>query len=261
MEKTFTITHNNQKISLATKHRDSSSDTTIIFLHGLGCAKECFDQAFEAGALKEFALFTFDFPGYGRSDKPDDFSYPMEDQAAITLKLIEQLAPKKIVLVAHSMGGTIGLLVARQLDNLVDFINVEGNLVAQDAGSVSRRTAEQAETDFIAHGFDEFVAGLENSDRKDFIAWAEWYKQSSRKAIYWSSKSLVEWSDSGKLMNYFNDLPHKAFIYGDEESKDYLLGQFKDVKTYCIPESGHFMMLDDAEKFYTVIRDSILLVR
>ncbi len=255
---TLSVTHRNLNLSIAAKRRNNpQSDTTLVFLHGLGCAKECFDKAFEADTLKEFSLLTFDFPGYEESSKPDGFSYSMEDQAEVALSVIKQLETKKTVLVAHSMGGTIGLLAAQQLDNLVGFVNVEGNLVAEDAGIISRRTADQPESEFLAHGFDNFLAGLKNAGRSDFSAWAEWYEKSDRRAVYRSSQSLVEWSDSGKLMSYFNELPHKAFIYGDEESKDYLLRQFRDVKTHCIPNSGHFMMLDDPEKFYEAIGEFI----
>jgi len=249
---------NDHSFSLATKIRfQPESETTIVFLHGLGCAKESFDAAFSSESLKKFSILTFDFLGFGESDKPDDFSYSLEDQAAITVGLIKQLSPNKVVLVAHSMGGTIGLLVAQQLDNLVDFINVEGNLVSQDSGIVSRQTAEQGEAAFIENGFDAFLKGLVDSGRKDFAAWAKWYENSSRIAVYRSSKSLVEWSDSGKLMDIFNTLPNKLYIYGDEESKDYLLDQFKGVQSSCIPESGHFMMLDKPEVFYSVISEYV----
>lgn len=255
-QETKKVQYDGREFSLATKS-SWLSDEWLVFLHGIGCAKECFDGVFDTGLAQRFSILTFDFVGFGASDKPEDFGYTLQDHAAITKLLIEQLDPKKVTLIAHSMGGTIGNLLAGQLENLTSFINLEGNLISEDAGIVSRRTAEQTEAAFVQAGFDQFLEKLKASDDQSYRTWADWYAQSSKVAVHRSGSSLVEWSDSGKLLDLFNKLPRKAFIHGDETDVTHVLAQLKDADIFSVSNSGHFMMLDNPKEFYAALSNYV----
>lgn len=255
-EESIQVEHGGKTFSVATKYKPNGNEW-LVFMHGIGCAKESFDAVFQDKLAERYSVLTFDFIGHGGSDKPADFSYRLEDHAAIANQLIKQFDPKSVAVVAHSMGGTIGLLLVQELDNLKTFINVEGNLISEDAGIVSRQTAEQAEADFVTNGYNDFLARLRSSDEPAFRVWANWYEKSSPVAIHRSGTSLVEWSDSGKLMPAFNGLSEKAFIYGDRTDVSLLLPQFQDVDVYAIPNSAHFMMLDNPTAFYDAIRSHL----
>lgn len=250
------VVYKGRTFSIAT-HQSHASSHWLVFLHGLGCAKESFDDVFKTKLAKQFSILTFDFVGFGASDKPEGFDYTLEDQAQLTLSLIAQFNPDQVTLIGHSMGGAIGTLVARELDSLSGFINVEGNLVAQDSGIVSRRTAEQSEAVFEASGFDAFLKMLESSKEKSFHEWAGWYAASSKSALHRSSHSLVGWSDSGELLEYFNGLHNKAFIHGDRTDISHLTDRFTDVDVFSVPHSGHFMMLDNPDEFYDSIESFV----
>lgn len=254
--KNIQIQYNNQKLNISIKKR-LNSEHLILFLHGITCAKESYYAAFETASLDSYSLCTLDFLGFGESDKPADFSYSMQDQAAVVRQIIDTLAPAKISIVAHSVGGAIGVLVARDLPNLVHFINVEGNLVADDCGLITRGTATQSVKEYEQHGFNNFLKILTTSDRKDFHQWAEWYRRASPYATHETARSVVEWSDSGKLLEIFNNLPNKSYLYGDEEPKDYLLPKFKDVDVRYLPGLKHFMMVEDPKTFFATIADII----
>ncbi|MGB4758551.1 MAG: alpha/beta hydrolase [Candidatus Saccharimonadales bacterium] len=256
-EENLQIKYADKNLLIATKYKRNTNDW-IVFLHGLGCAKESFDGVFTDELAQEYSILTFDFVGFGKSDKPDNFSYRLEDHAEIARCVIEQVAPGPVIIVAHSMGGTIGLLLAQGLKNLVSFVNVEGNLLPEDAGIVSRQTAEQDESVFVQEGFDKFLVGLQNSSDTAFRAWATSYKNSSPIALHRSGTSLVEWSDSGKLLSYFNGLNKKAFVHGDRTDVSLLSPQLLDVDIYSIPDGGHFMMLDNPAAFYAAIRNHLL---
>ena len=246
------VEYEGEVFSLAVKYVEVS-DNWLVFMHGIGCAKECFDYVFQTELTKHFSILTFDFLGFGDSDKPDTFRYSLEQHAAITKKLIEQFHPTKVSLIAHSMGGTIAVLLAQQLDNLTSLINLEGNLGSSDSGIVSRWTAKQAESVFVEQGFNEFLGKLRGSEDKSFRTWADWYAKSSRLAIHRSGTSLVEWSDSGRLMSLFNQIPRKAYIHGDKTGISHIQPQFKNVEQISISDSGHFMMLDNPEEFYAAL--------
>lgn len=243
-------------LSIATTYRQTSGHL-ITFLHGLGCARTCFDSAFAAPELTGYSLLSFDWLGHGDSDKPNDFSYSMADQAAVGMSVLKHFESDKLSLVAHSMGGAIGLLMAPHVRNLDTFISVEGNLVAEDAGIVSRRTASQSPHDFEDHGYADFWQTLEQSGRKDLEAWADWYGQAGKLALHSSAISLVNWSDSGELLDSFNRLPRATYIHGDEEPKDYLLPRLHNANVIAMRNTGHFMMVDDPQGFYQHVAAAI----
>lgn len=247
------VNYRGQPLSVSTKLQPGS-DHLLLFLHGLGCAKESFDGAFTASGLSGFTICTIDFPGFGASSKPGQFSYTLEDHANVALLVVQKLAPAKVSIAAHSMGGAIGLLLAEKLPNLEYFINIEGNLVAEDCGMASRDLAGQSLDEFINHGSAQFLTGLKTSPRPDLQTWARWYQQASPQALHASTRSLVKWSDSGRLLAVFNSLKNKAYIHGDDNNQDPLLPRLEQAKIICISQAGHFMMLDNPNEFYSAIR-------
>ena len=246
------VEHNGLDLTVSLRKR-SGSDHLVLFLPGLGCAKESFDGAFTAPGLAAYSLCAVDFLGCGSSAKPEAFSYRMEDHAAVVRRVVNRLSPKAISIVAHSMGGAIGVLLARELPSLMRFVSVEGNLVAEDCGLASRRMADQPLESFERRGYGEFIRDLRSSDREDFHIWAESYARTTPRAVHASARSLVEWSDSGKLLEIFNDFPNKTYIFGDEEPKDYLLPRFQDVEVRHIAKLGHFMMTEDPPAFFEAV--------
>lgn len=242
----------NQLLSVSTRQRIISDDL-ILFVHGLGCTKESFHKAFESPKLCNYSICSFDLIGFGASDKPKDFSYDLHLQADLLVKVARKLDVNRLHIVGHSMGGAIGILATKQLPNLVSFVNVEGNLISEDAGLVSRQVAEQTEKKFLESGFDKFIESLQKTNESDLLSWAEWSLQSDPQAFYRSACSLVKWSDSGRLFPLFQSINKKAYIHGDKSSYQHLEQYLSNTKRYSISGSGHFMMVNNAEGFYNCI--------
>jgi abhydrolase domain-containing protein 6 len=79
---------------------------TIVLLHGLGhWTQAAWD---ELAPLLDPAVHVvaFDLPGFGRSEKPD-VRYDTAFFAGITESIIDQLAPGKVFVCGHSIGGYI----------------------------------------------------------------------------------------------------------------------------------------------------------
>jgi pimeloyl-ACP methyl ester carboxylesterase len=249
--KTFEIGFQGKHFELAVRHRETD-DELILFLHGLGCTKESFDEAFAAAQLRNSHLLALDFVGYGDSSKPRVFSYTMEDQAHIIHLMLTRIDARKIHIVAHSMGGAIGLLLAENIPGeIASFINIEGNLIAEDCGLVSRKTASMSFEEFSDRVFDKLRA-------KGPRPWREQSVKSDSLAFYRSSVSLVEWSDGEKLLEIFEKLnTPKVYVYGDRNADMKIISRLEETRKISISNSGHFLMNDNPAEFYALVHEVV----
>lgn len=256
--KTFKINYKEKELETSANYKESGKEV-IIFIHGLGCAKESFDAAFDFPKFNDFSLLAIDLVGFGDSSKPQDFTYTMEVQAEICKLLLDELNPKRVHIVAHSMGGAIGLLLAEKLSNkLISFTNIEGNLISEDCGLLSRKTISVSFEEFRKSVFAELKSETKESNNKSSNLWLEWNEKSNTLAFYSSSESLVKWSDSRKLLTKFKNLKtKKVYFYGDKNSEIKVLNELGNIRKIEISNSGHFVMNDNPEQFYTRLGDFI----
>ena len=251
MKNLIETTVNGYKLSV--QYRNCQSDDLIVFIHGLGCSSASFYKAWDFNRLANYSLLAFDLPGFGLSEKPEKYSYSMQDQADLCQKLLEQFRVKRVHMVAHSMGGAIGLLLVQKFLSH-SFINVEGNLISEDCGLFSRNTIEISEQDFVKQGFFDLRQLTDGYKENCFDL-----VNTTPEAFYRSAKSLVQWSDSGKLLDIFNQLTVPAlYVYGQDNASMPILQRLNvQTKTIQIPASGHFPMIENADAFYSVVADFI----
>jgi pimeloyl-ACP methyl ester carboxylesterase len=93
----------------------------ILLLHGFPGSS--FDWRGVASRLaKQWRVLTFDFLGFGLSDKPRDSNYTLFEQADLTEKLLADRDVTRALLVAHDMGDTVAAeLLARSNERRSDF--------------------------------------------------------------------------------------------------------------------------------------------
>jgi pimeloyl-ACP methyl ester carboxylesterase len=92
--------------------------TPIVFLHGYPTSSFDYRELFER--LPHRRKLTFDFLGFGLSEKPVDHVYSLFDQADRVEELVRtQLGDEPFLLVAHDMGTSVTTeLLARSLDTV-----------------------------------------------------------------------------------------------------------------------------------------------
>lgn len=226
----------------------SASRDLIFFLHGLGCSKNSFSKAWDDNNCKEYSLLSIDLLGFGHSAKPDDFSYSMEDHAKVCESVLRHFPGKRLHVVGHSMGAAIGLLLSDDfLNSAISFVNIEGNLIGEDCGYISRKAAGAPYNFFKKELFPDFQSRLESEKNRDFSLGI-----TSTLAFYRSSKSLVTWSDSGKLLGRFKNLKcKKAYFYGDQNTGMKILADLDDIEKIMISKSGHFPTNDNPAELYS----------
>ena len=238
---TFTV--GDQKLAAA---YSAGSDDLVFCIHGLGCSHSSFRQIFESSALKGCSLLCVDLLGFGASDKPLHFSYSMQEHAALCEQLLQQLDFRRLHIVAHSMGGAVGLLLSPKiLENLASFANVEGNLIAEDCGVASRKAATVS--------FEKFQDEILPELKVQFGSYGS-LDEALPEAFYRSAQSLVEMSESGKLLDKFLSLScPKTYIFGDENRNHPTVLATKSVPQVEVSRSGHFPMIDNPIEFYSAL--------
>ncbi len=221
------------------------SNEAVLCLHGLGCSSGSFSNIFEGGYLPDKTIIVPDFAGFGNSAKPAKFSYSMEEQAAIIEELMGLFPKLKIHIAAHSMGGAVGLLFSRGFfDRVASFANIEGNLIAEDCGILSRGIAgltfEKYKEELFPKQLNEFAG--HNQLR---------FEESTPEAIYRSAVSLVKCSDSGELLERFERLKcKKCYIFGEENRGMPVLRRLRAIPIVMISRAGHNIMTDNPDEFY-----------
>ncbi|MGD0348278.1 MAG: alpha/beta fold hydrolase [Terracidiphilus sp.] len=86
----------------------------VVLVHGLGANAEYWRNLAPYLAQSGFRVYIPDLIGYGRSDRPADFSYSVRDEAAVVVGFMDALDLRQVELGGWSMGGWIAVLVAAQ---------------------------------------------------------------------------------------------------------------------------------------------------
>ena len=81
--------------------------TPVVLVHGLGGRSEDWRNLTPYLIRAGFRVYMLDLPGYGRSDKPADFSYSVPDEANAVLGFMNTLGLMQVDLGGWSMGGWI----------------------------------------------------------------------------------------------------------------------------------------------------------
>lgn len=256
------LTYKRSKFRIAYSLRRTPAET-VVFLHGLGCSKRDFQGAFDHPELTDYALLAFDFPGCGDSPYPENLTLNIDDLVEITHLVLAALQVKDIVLVGHSMGGLVALLYTERYHTSVrGFINVEGNLSSEDC-FFSRLAAQSTVSAFTNTLFPELRDRLQHAQNRGLREYAANLEKASINAYHDYSPSLVEYSDTGNLLERYCALAiQKLFVYGAENRSLSYLPRLKDSGCALveIPDSNHFPFHDDPAAFYHAIAAFLVTV-
>jgi pimeloyl-ACP methyl ester carboxylesterase len=88
------------------------SGAPVVLVHGLGGRSEDWRNLAPYLVHAGLRVYTPDLPGFGRSDKPADFSYSVADQGLAVVGFMDAVGVKQVDLGGWSMGGWIAQYVA-----------------------------------------------------------------------------------------------------------------------------------------------------
>lgn len=95
---------------------EGSGDPPLLFVHGWTCNHTYFQPQFEHFARRQ-RVVALDLRGHGESDKPEQ-EYTLEEFADDLAWLCERLDLRRPIVVGHSMGGAVALVLAQRHPDL-----------------------------------------------------------------------------------------------------------------------------------------------
>jgi len=249
----FSVVIEGEPLHIAAYLREAGPEL-LFLIHGLGCSKDSFHHLWNYHPFDNYSVMAVDLAGFGNSSKSRNFSYTMEAQAQICAEILSEFSEKKLHIVAHSMGGAVALLLPHKvLERTETFVNVEGNLIAEDCDIAGRKIISVPPDIFAKNVLPE-VHDLFKRFGHGYTA----IDDTSADALYRSARSLTAWSDSKKLLELFLGLTcRKAYFYGEDNAEHPTIASIGNVTKVMIKRSGHFPMNDNPEDFYGTLHQFV----
>ncbi|MFD0417655.1 alpha/beta fold hydrolase [Streptomyces sp. NPDC127108] len=222
-----------------------------VYVHGLGAASAAYHA--HIAARPELAgrrsLFP-DLPGHGLSDRPADFGYTLEDHADAVAAALDGAAVHGAELVAHSMGGSVAIVLAHRRPDLVSrLVLTEANLDPAPASTAgSSRIAAYEEEQFVKEGHTRV---LEQAGP----VWAATMRLADPRALHRSATGLVRGTDPTMRVMLMGLSVERVFLQGALSEE--LVGREElvasGVRVVTVPDAGHNVMLDNAKAFAAAV--------
>lgn len=235
-----------------TYHR-GKKPLTIVPIHGLGGSKDYWQPIHDYPELAAYSILVPDLVGYGDSPAPKGFHYTMREQAEAVKRLIDAVGVKgDILLIPHSMGGPIGVILAEMLGPRVKgIVYAEGNIDFNDCFGSNLIITKFTYDEYVKGGFEKGLEEMRKmSDNPTFIT-------SQQKAgavnMYRSSEDLVKVSKEDTLAGRLKALKVPTLVVYGEKNKGLWTSEKKMAALFplvFIPEAAHVMMENNPPAFY-----------
>lgn len=218
-----------------------------VLFHGLGASTRSFDPLSVLLRTKGHTVIAGDFCGFGTRVGEGCAENPLDNAVS---ELAARLAGHtNLHFIAHSMGAAIALQLAGKMPQKIGSVTlIEGNLIAEDCGMLSRAIAAAQNTQDLARQLKTMTADLKDSPQKGWRLWAEEAENVTPEVMKAYARQLVTASDSGELLRIFRALPcEKLYLYGDDYQNHPVLKHLENIPAHYIKGTGHFVMTEKPE--------------
>jgi pimeloyl-ACP methyl ester carboxylesterase len=233
------------------------SSSPIVFLHGLGDSAIITFLPFAAHpALNGAPALALDLPGFGFSTAPASWPSTTEDQAAAVAAALDALGVHRAPVVAHSMGGSVAILLAERRPGLVERLVLAEPLLRPEHSQLARSIAKRSEEAFVARGMEMLkLATRRQANRGDNAArgFQAPLERANAAVTYRAAVSLVQ-ERSPAFQEVLARLPHpRTVLVGERTVVDTREIEAAGVRLVRIPRAGHSMMTENPEAFAAAV--------
>jgi pimeloyl-ACP methyl ester carboxylesterase len=221
----------------------------IVFLHGWVGSWRYWMSSMQV-ASTSYRAYALDLYGYGDTAH-DPLYYSLDKQAALLSGFLDELGIGKIAIVGHGLGALVGFYFS-----------------AQQPGSVDRIMAISCPLDF-----NSIHNRLKTSNAADLVDWLSNHSADSLSALSDAPKadqravlaSMTSFQSDGLFSQFRSSNVPCLLVYGQndlamrvpevEETESYGLHMHQ----INLEDSGHFPMIDDADRFNRLLTDFLAL--
>lgn len=123
------------------QHKENIEAPVVLLLHGWGCDSSIF-SFIESDLSKDASVLAVDFPGHGKSGEPPE-PWGVPEYAEQIALLLHKLSIDKVMIIAHSFGGRVAILLAANHPELVEKLLITGGAGIRKPVSESQRKRQQ----------------------------------------------------------------------------------------------------------------------
>ncbi|MEU6772590.1 alpha/beta hydrolase [Streptomyces sp. NPDC046759] len=222
-----------------------------VYLHGLGSMSAVYHAHIAARAelAGRRSLFV-DLPGHGLSDRPGTFGYTLEEHADAAAVALDQAGVTLAELIAHSMGGSVAIVLAHRRPDLVSrLVLTEANLDAPPRPTAgSSGIASYDEDDFVAEQHARVLEAVGP-------LWAATMRLADPRALHRSAVGLRQ--GSNPVMRTILEQLSVERVYLQGERSGELAGrkslEAAGVRVVTVPGAGHNVMFDNPDAFAAAV--------
>ena len=256
-------------LGVRTFYTKTGKGKPLVMLHGGSpgtCSTLNWKPNIQPIAEAGFTVYTFDQPGFGRSEVPKDHS--MDFRVKHSLSFIETFNLKEFHLIGNSMGAYIAASIALQhKNNPGRLILISSNTLAPKGSPVSQKLAKAHSADLRG-----YIPSLESMKKlslgtffnpklvtEDFVQ--ERYEM-SKGALYEAMLNRQKAPKAKSLVNDLHKLTMKTLIFWGANDKGaalecamLLLNSLPNAELHIFNKCAHWVHWDQADRFNQVVGD------
>lgn len=215
----------------------------VIFLHGWGGDVSAF-LIFARRLCAEYRVTAAEFDGFGTTPEPAR-PYGVDDYAAATVALMDERKIDRAVVVGHSFGGRVAMELAAKYPDRV------AALALVDSAGIKPRRKPSYYVKVFLHKFLKKLGFKGLSGSSDYSVLSPVMKATFVNVVNYDQTPVLK------------DIKCPVALFwgrNDTETPPYMAETIKngvsDAHIFWL-EGGHFAYLDDAEKFYVILKSFI----
>jgi pimeloyl-ACP methyl ester carboxylesterase len=233
---------------------------TLVLIHGWSC-----DRSYWAAQVEPFAaryrVVTLDLAGNGDSGL-DRENWTIASYGADVTAVVEELDLENVILVGHSMGGDVAVDATRLMPDRVAamvWVDTYSQLGTPRTPESIQEFVAPLRADFVANTYALVREGLFRPDSDSALVERVARDMSAAPAdvaVRSLESSFANSAVVPVVLEEELDLPVVA-INPDDGSTDVESLARYGVEVVLVPNAGHFMMMEDPERFNAILMDVI----
>lgn len=227
----------------------NNNKTCMVFLHGWGMNKNCFEKII-SNIERDYQILSLDFFGFGESSEPSQY-FDTYEYAYHIFVLLKELNIEKVILVGHSFGGRIAIVLSSVFD-----MEVEHLILTSSAGIITFDLCKLIKV--INYKFKKLLV------RYKLLSYTYLQKQGSKdyKNCSANLKSVFVKVVNQDLQKHLSKISAKTELVWDKKDKEtpykyckILNKNIKNSEVKLFDTGGHFVFLYNISKFSKIINN------